>query len=586
MPKLNPRTPSVPAGGPLRARAAGGAQTLTAAQAATRSAERAQATPDTRTALGGSGYRRDERTELFTLATSNFVGEETFHEKAADRDERFARLVRESAVRDGVWFAGLLRWLRHEGNMRDAPIVAAAEAVRARLDAGDLDDGVTNSALVRSVLVRADEPGKLVSYWSARFGAENTGGGHPRRAKLPSAVKRGINDRLAELYTEFSAFKYDSAGAGVRFGDVIELTHPAADGDARDDLYRWLLDRRHNRADGEYPNLVMLRARAALNAGTTDADERRMFLRKVATGDEEASNAFARAGMTWETAASWLGGELDASFWESMIPRMGYMALLRNLANFDKVGISSEVAAKVAAKLADPAQVARSRQFPYRFLTAYLQGLSSRWTAALDEALTHATVNVPELGGRTLVLVDTSGSMGNPWTKKSQATCVQTAALFGVTLAQRANAVDLVGFATGSFVHPIKTRANTKVLPSVLAEINRFCGRIGEVGHGTQIADAMRRNFNDHDRVVIISDEQTYGGGSSWAHGDTNRAVPASVPVYAFNLGGYAAGSIAAGTPNRHQLGGITDATFSILRNIEMGKNGTWPWEKQADATV
>lgn len=52
------------------------------------------------------------------------------------------------------------------------------------------------------------------------------------------------------------------------------------------------------------------------------------------------------------------------------LPHLGYMALIRNLRNLDDAGISDEIAAGLAARIADPRQVRRSRQLPYRFLSA------------------------------------------------------------------------------------------------------------------------------------------------------------------------------------------------------------------------
>ena len=37
---------------------------------------------------------RDAESELFLLAATNMVGEDTFYERAADRDDRFVDLVR------------------------------------------------------------------------------------------------------------------------------------------------------------------------------------------------------------------------------------------------------------------------------------------------------------------------------------------------------------------------------------------------------------------------------------------------------------------------------------------------------------
>ena len=47
----------------------------------------------TRTYEGGAAYERDAESDLFLLSATNMVGEDTFYERAADRDARFAALV-------------------------------------------------------------------------------------------------------------------------------------------------------------------------------------------------------------------------------------------------------------------------------------------------------------------------------------------------------------------------------------------------------------------------------------------------------------------------------------------------------------
>ena len=57
--------------------------------------------------------------------------------------------------------------------------------------------------------------------------------------------------------------------------------------------------------------------------------------------------ALAAAGMTWEDVLSLAGSTVDkAALWTALIPSMGYMALLRNLRNFDEAGVPDEVAAQ------------------------------------------------------------------------------------------------------------------------------------------------------------------------------------------------------------------------------------------------
>jgi len=59
-------------------------------------------TPAT-THQGGAGFARDAKSELFLLAVTNMVGENTFYETAGARDTRFEELVHQVAVLDGDW---------------------------------------------------------------------------------------------------------------------------------------------------------------------------------------------------------------------------------------------------------------------------------------------------------------------------------------------------------------------------------------------------------------------------------------------------------------------------------------------------
>lgn len=262
--------------------------------------------------------------------------------------------------------------------------------------------------------------------------------------------------------------------------------------------------------------------------------------------------------------------------WEMMIPEMAYMSTMRNLRNFDEAGVSDVVAMSVGAKLMHPDEVARSKQFPYRFLSAYLAAPSDRWKQPLNAALAYSMANIPELPGRTLVLVDTSGSMQSLVSAKSKIRAVDAAALLGVALTHRNTAplgngqVDLHGFASGVFRHTITRGA------SALAEVDRFTRRVGEVGHGTDMWGALRRTYAKHDRVFLITDMQTVSDRYHAPSGDA--VVPRNVPIYGFNLGGYNTVAYAAGSPNRHEFGGLNDATLRAIPLLEAGHDTGWPF--------
>ncbi|MFF3419258.1 TROVE domain-containing protein [Streptomyces sp. NPDC002698] len=504
--------------------------------------------PDLRTYEGGPAFVREPREELFLLAVGNFVSQRTFYESGAERDDRYARLVGELALQDPEWTAGLLRWLRGEGNMRTASLVGAAAYVRARLRAGE-SGGPSNRSVIDSVLQRADEPGELLAHWISAYGRN-----------VPQPVKRGIADGVRRLYTSRSLLKYDTASKGLRFGDVLNLVHASPDPDKpwQGALFRYALDRRHHPEQAVPPSSdrLLTAHRTLMEA---PADERRALV----TGPG-GSERLAAAGMTWEMLAGWLHGPMDAAVWEAVIPTMAPMALLRNLRNFDEAGVSDDVAAQVAARLSNASEVARSRQFPFRYLAAHQHAPSQRWAAALEQALTHSLANVPPLPGRTLILVDRSGSMFyDTVSERSKLTRADAAAVFGTALAMRAEQADLVEFGSSS------ARVLFEAGEPVLEVLKRF----HDMG-GTHTAEAVRTHYRGHDRVLIVTDEQA---APCLCHGDPARPVPPGIPVYTWNLAGYRPAHGPAG-PRRHTFGGLTDAAFRMAGLIEAGREAAWPW--------
>jgi hypothetical protein len=403
--------------------------------------------------------------------------------------------------------------------------------------------------VVDSVLRRPDEPGELLAYWTARYGRN-----------IPKPVKRGVADAVRRLYGGKSLLKYDTASKGYRFGDILNLVHAAPDPDKpwQGDLFRYALDRRHNPDTAVPPasNRVLTAHRELM---ALPVEERRA----VVTAPDGAER-LAAAGITWEALAGWLQGPMDKAAWEAVIPSMGTMALVRNLRNFDEAGVSDEAAARVAARIADPAEVARSRQFPFRYLAAYRHAPSLRWSYPLEQALGHSLANVPALPGRTLVLVDRSGSMFySRMSDRSELTRADAAAVFGTALALRAQKADLVEF--GSTSDPVPFRRGESVL--------KILGRFGDLG-GTDTTGAVRRHYARHDRVLIVTDEQYVHSH----HGDPTEQVPAEVPVYTWNLAGYRAGHGPSGTANRHTFGGLSDAAFRMVPLLEAGRDADWPW--------
>lgn len=523
-------------------------------------------TSSVKTHEGAPGFARDTKSELFLYAVSRFSGEGSFYEDAKKGDTRFRSLVCTATEQDSTWVAGFVKWLRTEANMRSAAVVAACEYVKTRslADPTNTAKAPTSRGVIDSVILRADEPGEVIAYWTTTYGKA-----------LPMPVKRGVGDALIRLGTEFNWLKYGRSGA-YTWDRVLNLCHPGDGKAARQqvrafqpDLFSHILRTRYE-TDAAIPeSLRTLRSHAALM--TLPVSERRAALDPERLHD---------AGMTWEQLAGWLQGPMDKGAWEAIIPNMGLMALTRNLRNFDQAGVSDKVAQIVMAKLADAEEVRKSRQLPMRFLAAYRNAPSDRWKWPLTQAVNHALANIPELGGRTLILVDTSTSMHAPMSDKSGLMRWDAAALFGCALATRCANADLVSFSANQRYYGEARGPRTKAYDlrkgeSLLAMVERWRQGGFFLEGGTETELALRGHYAKHDRVIILTDEQA--GGATYSPSSVGAGIP-DTPLYTWNLAGYQWGHAPSGSSKRHTFGGLNDAAFKMIPMLEAGNNGRWPW--------
>jgi hypothetical protein len=493
---------------------------------------------------GGVGWEKDAKTALFTLAVTNMVGETTFYESANTRDQRYRELVRQVAVEDPAWVAAFIPWLRNHAHMRSASIVTALEYVVAQPTV--TTDATRCRRVVDSAMARADEPAEALGYWLSTYGR-----------KIPKPVRRGIADGAARLYTETSYLKYDSSSNNVRMRDVLNLCHPDR---GNFGLYKHILDRSYGHfrpMESDLDELGLVQLANAYLFDRVPPHERRQVLRSGGPG------LLLAAGVTWERLSGWLPDGMDAEAWETVIPTMGYMAMLRNLRNFEKANISKTVADIVSTRLADPDQVARSRQFPYRFWSAWANSGTMTYGPALEAAMNYAAANVPVLDGTTLVAIDTSASMGACVSARSQVRNVEIGAVFAASLAARNN-VDVMIYAD---------EGRRIALPlSILRATEHVESLIGAVGHGTRTWSSVESCYRNQDRIVVFTDMQDHPAAS----------VLPDRPIYVWDLAGYNATNLQLG-PDRYLFGGFSDASLALIGLLEAGRDACWPWEMTSD---
>jgi hypothetical protein len=365
---------------------------------------------------------------------------------------------------------------------------------------------------VPKIVKRADELAEVISLFSLLVG--DIGDASPK-GSLPAALKKGLADSF-ENFDEYQLNKYKK---GLK--DVLRLTHPKPKDEYRNQLYRYLI---YDEVGNE---LKQIRALKKLL-------QKKEF-------DAEALELIQESHATWEVAISHFGNK--AEVWNAL--DLPFMAGLRNLRNLLETG-AYQALDSVVEKLKDEKAVLKSKQFPFRFYSAYrevssLSNVSREYQQkvlrALEIALFLSVKNLPKLDGRTAIIVDTSGSMHNSISKNSVVEYIDIATLMGSIARYVSDESLVVAFGTTAKVVPLSR--DSGILKNMETIKNT------DVGHATYVEEALKLlEKNDYvpDRILLFSDMQVYSEGyMSSVVESVNRylAKNKTTKFYSFDLAGY-----------------------------------------------
>jgi 60 kDa SS-A/Ro ribonucleoprotein len=260
------------------------------------------------------------------------------------------------------------------------------------------------------------------------------------RQPLSAQVKKG----LAAAFTKFDGYalaKYDRDGA-VKLRDVLFLTHARPKDANQKELWKQLI------------------------TGTLPSPE------------------------TWEVKLS--SGAAKRETWESLLRenKLGALALLRNLRNIKAVDVDEDLV------LGAIRNMRTERVLPFRFIAA--ARYAPQWEEALEQAMFACVAGQPRLAGRTVVLVDVSGSMDAPLSRKSEMMRADAAYGLAVLLREIAEKLSVYSFSNSLVaVPPRRGFALRDALHS-------------SQGHsGTYLGKALKSVPEQYDRIIVITDEQS-----------------------------------------------------------------------------
>jgi hypothetical protein len=499
---------------------------------------------------GEKAFKLSPEMELYTAVVTWSLND-SFYEKDQARLTRLQKLI---TACDPVFVGKLAVYARTKMYMRSVPLVLVTEL--AKLHSGDnLVARVTDG-----VISRADEITELLACYELL----NERTGTKKLNRLSKQLQKGLSTAF-NRFDEYQFGKYNRDGA-IKLRDALFLVHPKA----KDELQQVLFN-------------------------------------KIVNGELQTP-------YTWETELSALGqvgfdsneakAEAFRAKWEELIDsgKLGYMALLRNLRNIQEAGVSYVHFEKVCARLADADEVAKAKQFPFRYLAAYrelisplvakvpAQGMLEKLTTlvqnsnkgytgelldALEKAVQASAINIKGFDAETRVLLacDVSGSMQTPVSAKSKILLYDVGLMLAMLMQSRCKNVEVGMF--GDTWKTITVPRNT-----ILGNVQEFYRREGEVGYSTNgylvIKDLLSRKVK-MDKVFMFTDCQLWNSSSTT--GDHTQPlwlrykaeVSPNAKLYLFDLKGYGQAPLQILRNDVYLVAGWSDKVFEVLAALENG---------------
>lgn len=486
----------------------------------------------------GLSFSVDPLTELYLQAATCLVGESKFYESAKFADEKLIWAIHKVLGINPEFVLQLAVYCREYMHLRSAPLVMCAEYA-------NIAPGTVPNArkYISRVIQRADELTELLGYQLERNGMA------PRKVKIPMAIKAGVAGAFPK-FDKYALGKYNRQG-GVTLKDVLFLTHPKP---------------KDVQQQNDWDDLV---------AGTLESP------------------------VTWETQRS--GGFMT---WSEVIHNIfnkdgkvnNYMAQMKNLRNVMKSpDVSNEDILLMCEMLSNPVAVSKSKQLPFRFLTAYRTIRFGMWTErmgnriimhkgdkditehpminsvldALEDAAKVSVDNMPRLAGTTLIACDVSRSMFARISEKSVVQRFDIGLLLGSMAHQFCNTSITGIFGTTWKPVPMSKRSG------ILSNVINMREREGEVGYSTnghRVIEYLLENDIKVERLLFFTDNQMWNSGGDVQFAPTfikyQRRYP-DVKLYLFDLGGYGNIVVPQDTKNVCLMAGWSDRIFDFIPMFE-----------------
>ncbi len=480
-------------------------------------------------------WQRNVQEDLLQTLLTNTLGQ-TFYVDKHDMIAESEAVHMAALDANPAFYAKALAYARNQGFMRLQPIYGLARLA------------CKNTALFKSVFNQVILiPDDLADFTAILSSLRNGGQGG-------RAVKTMGAGWLASRMTPYWAIKYGSGQAEqgkYRLQDLYKVYHPKGE----NPLVAWLLGK-------------------DVREGLPDAVVAYEGL-KCANNDADRALAIRQGKLPHEIATPFAGD--SKVVWTAIAENMPTFALLRNLATLERHGVADAMRDMIEQRFKSPDAVKKAKILPFRFLDA-IEKVQAGWLKdAVRDGADAAIANIPVIPGKTVVLLDTSGSM------QSSQFC-NTAKIFALAIATTSQTT-LYAFdchvweIAYSRRDSILTQAQSIVIAGSTLTANQGLKRLVQAWtaqpSGTWTSgpiDIMLARGEKADNLVVITDgQQNQGRPFADALAEYRQRINGNVKVFTIDISPYRNALTAPANKNEWAIYGWSD---TVLKFIPMAAQG------------
>lgn len=459
--------------------------------------------------MNEDAYVMSDKEALVSMVMTTFLAD-SYYVSESELTEKIKSLVEKCGYE---FTAKLALYARTKGNLRSVSHFLAALVCR------DPSHPTWLKSFYEHIVIRPDDISEILSCY-AKLNGIDVSNKHFR--KIPNSMKKGFSAVLSNL-SPYQIDKYKMNGKSLSLIDIVNLLHPTPI-DKNREAYRRLM---HGESLVGTYNAKILEKEMA-ETGKNASNEQELVLAK-----HDAIKSVLDSGMP-------------------------IMNLLRNLRNI--MLYAPDLIDEAIKQLTNHDKIVNSKLLPFRFMSAYdavnevhienydsdnkseiqfeseipsmdvnrLESIKAKVTKALEDAMSIACENVPDLEGNCAILIDHSGSVRGDWggdSRVSPWSSVRTAHignLFGSIVAFKQKDV-YIGMFGDKLIKPrIDRSMGLLKFNKMTYDEGDKCGGATENGLYTFLKNAIKEKKHIDNFIVFSDMEIGDGGEGKWDYTSTS----------------------------------------------------------------